>query len=111
MREWGEKIIFLRKILPGSADRSYGIHVARLAGLPPPVIERARRLLNTFEASTHAHVVEPKPAASVQRQLSLFEDATTQLLQELRGLGLDDLSPRQALDKLADLQQRAQSLP
>ncbi|MDH3603060.1 MAG: DNA mismatch repair protein MutS, partial [Candidatus Tectomicrobia bacterium] len=110
VREWGEKIIFLRKILPGSADRSYGIHVARLAGLPLSVIDRARQLLGALEASGNSHAaLTPQPTP--QRQLSLFEDGHTQLLQELRALSLDDLSPRQALDTLADLQQRAQRLP
>lgn len=110
VREWGEKIIFLRKILPGSADRSYGIHVARLAGLPLMVIDRARQLLATLEASGSSHAaLTPQPAR--QRQLSLFENGHTQLLQELRALPLDDLSPRQALDTLTDLQQRAQRLP
>jgi DNA mismatch repair protein MutS len=110
VREWGEKIIFLRKILPGSADRSYGIHVARLAGLPLTVIDRARQLLATLEASGSAHAALTPPPAQ-QRQLSLFENSHTQLLQELRTLSLDDLSPRQALDTLTDLQQRAQRLP
>jgi DNA mismatch repair protein MutS len=110
VREWGEKIIFLRKILPGSADRSYGIHVARLAGLPLTVIDRARQLLATLEASGSAHAALTPPPAQ-QRQLSLFEHGHTQLLKELRTLSLDDLSPRQALDTLTDLQQRAQRLP
>ena len=113
VREWGDKVIFLRKILAGRADRSYGIQVARLAGLPLSVIERARQLLAQFEATDCASVTPP-PASQpppAQRQLSLFEKASDQLLQELRTLALDDLSPREALDVLAALQQRAQRLP
>jgi DNA mismatch repair protein MutS len=120
VREWGEKIIFLRKILAGSADRSYGIQVARLAGLPLPVIERARQLLADFEtaaqsADTRARrsqlppVTSPRPAAP--RQLSLFEDLATQLLHELRSLAIEQLSPLEALNRLAELQSRAQRLP
>jgi DNA mismatch repair protein MutS len=110
VREWGEKIIFLRKILPGSADRSYGIQVARLAGLPPTVIERARRLLARFETSGNAHPL-PGPAAATARQLSLFDNVTTQLLHDLQTLALDEMSPREALNALAALQQRACNLP
>jgi DNA mismatch repair protein MutS len=112
VREWGEKIVFLRQILPGSADRSYGIQVARLAGLPQTVIDRARHLLARFETSGNAQL-RPDLAASPRRQqqLSLFANLTSQLLHDLRTLALDDMSPREALHMLATLQQRAQNLP
>jgi DNA mismatch repair protein MutS len=110
VREWGEKIIFLRKILPGSADRSYGIQVARLAGLPATVIDRARRLLIRFETSGNVQRL-PDPAVPPARQLSLFDNSTAQLLHDLRTLALDEMSPREALNTLAVLQQRAQNLP
>ncbi len=114
VREWGEKVIFLRKILAGRADRSYGIQVARLAGLPLSVIERARQLLAQFESADSAQVntpMAPSQATTAQRQLSLFDHASDQLLQELRTLAIDDLSPREALNTLAELQQRAKRLP
>ncbi len=111
VREWGEKIVFLRQILAGSADRSYGIQVARLAGLPLPVIERARQLLTGFETSSRSPAAPPPTRSAPLRQLSLFDDLSTQLLHDLRTLALDDLSPREALNALADLQQRAQRLP
>jgi DNA mismatch repair protein MutS len=114
VREWGEKVIFLRKILAGRADRSYGIQVARLAGLPTAVIERARQLLAQFEAADSSQAAVPSgqtQAAARQRQLSLFENASDQLLQELRTLAIDDLSPREALNTLAELQQRVKRLP
>ena len=86
VKEWNDEIIFLRQILPGAADRSYGIHVARLAGLPPPVLERARVLLSNFEAETvpmvtdsPSKVVQPKHTPETttaphakQQQLALF---------------------------------------
>lgn len=113
VREWGEKVIFLRKILAGRADRSYGIQVARLAGLPRTVIERSRQLLAQFESSDSGQTPSPAQTqtAATQRQLSLFENASEQLLQTLRSLSIDDLSPREALDTLAELQQRARRLP
>jgi DNA mismatch repair protein MutS len=120
VREWGEKIIFLRKILAGSADRSYGIQVARLAGLPLPVLERARQLLADFETSAPANesrsmhqgprghtTTQPSPS----RQLSLFDDLATQILHELRSLDVEQLSPLDALNRLAALRSRAQGLP
>ncbi len=110
-KEWGEKIIFLRKILAGSADRSYGIQVARLAGLPSTVLQRARQLLTCFESSETVPAHTSTPAPSYQRQLSLFDNLATQLLHDLRSLALDDISPREALNRLAELQQRAQDLP
>ena len=109
VREWGEKIIFLRKILAGNADRSYGIQVARLAGLPPAVLDRARQLLTDFEASSHT--AKPAGPARPPTQLTLFGDLATQLVDELRSLPLDELSPLDALNRLAELQRRAQRLP
>jgi DNA mismatch repair protein MutS len=114
VREWGEKIIFLRKILAGRADRSYGIQVARLAGLPITVVERARQLLAQFETADSSQTAPPSSHArsvGTQRQLSLFDNASDQLLKDLRALVIDDLSPREALNALADLQQRAKRLP
>ena len=119
VQERGDKILFLRRILPGSADRSYGIHVARLAGLPALVLRRAQQLLTQFESSS-----APGPASGKRRmapqttsvrqpdsQLSLFEPLITQLLYELRSLDLTNLSPSEMVTKLTELQQKAQRLP
>lgn len=120
VRESGEKIIFLRKILPGSADRSYGIQVARLAGLPAAVLRRAQQLLTHFEASAQRlqtasespEAVAAAPAGfQARRQLSLFDYQMAQLLQELRTLAVQDLSPAEARAKLAEFQHKAQRLP
>ena len=72
VREWGEKIIFLYRILPGRTDRSYGIHVARIAGLPAPTIARASELLETLAVQTEP--VDPSSAAATDAQLGLFAD-------------------------------------
>jgi DNA mismatch repair protein MutS len=118
VREWGDKIVFLRKIIPGSADRSYGVQVARLAGLPPAVLDRARQLLANFEATASLHQLQgpyhatgSSTALHTSHQLSLFETLAAQLLQDLRTLSLDQLSPLEALNKLAELQNKAQRLP
>jgi DNA mismatch repair protein MutS len=118
VQEHADKVVFLRRILPGSADRSYGIQVARLAGLPALVLQRAQQLLTRFESSASlASVASGKRRATQQTpsyagsQLSLFESPTTQLLQTLRALEIDHLSPHEATAILAELRQRAQRLP
>lgn len=109
VKERGEDIVFLHKILPGRADRSYGIQVARLAGLPKELLQRAKSLLLELEAS------ELAPTMSDTRnpvtQFSLFEVVQTHpLLQEINQLQLDDMTARQALQYLFDLRERIQSL-
>ena len=70
VKEYGEQIIFLRKILPGAADQSYGVHVARLAGLPKPVIERAREVLSNLEGNALTPTGTPRLARRKKRQRS-----------------------------------------
>ena len=120
VQEEGEQIIFLRHIVPGSADRSYGIQVARLAGLPTSVVCRANQLLARLESgsasseSTGDQVYPQSVVVPVQqpyRQPSLFDDLSRQLLDELRTAALNELSPLEALNKLAAYQGRARRLP
>ena len=121
VQEEGEQIVFLRHIVPGSADRSYGIQVARLAGLPASVVCRASQLLAHLESSSAAsEPAEGEPAHSqpvvvsaqqAYRQPSLFDDLATQLLDELRAVTVEELSPLEALNKLAEYQCRARHLP
>ena len=89
VREVGEEIVFLHRLEPGGADRSYGIHVGRLAGLPDPVVTRAWQVLKLLEAT----------------QLGLFA-APDPLLLELDGLDINALSPIEALHRLAEWQKR-----
>jgi len=101
--EWGEEIVFLRRIEEGGTDRSFGIHVARIAGIPKPVIERARAILARLEEPGR----EPSPlAAAGEQQLALFTPPPHPLLEELRSLDPDDLSPIDALLRLRDLKRR-----
>ncbi|MBL8093886.1 MAG: DNA mismatch repair protein MutS [Anaerolineales bacterium] len=100
--EEGERVIFLHKIIPGSADRSYGIHVAQLAGLPRAVIGRAQEILERLEASggRAVRLTDDSPA-----QMALFPE-TNPLLDELKALDLNALPPMQALSKLFEWQAR-----
>jgi DNA mismatch repair protein MutS len=90
------EVVFLYKIVAGGADRSYGIHVAQLAGLPRPVIQRADEILRQLEA-TSGKTVEIDP--NVPQQLNLFPE-TNPLLDELEELDLTTLSPIEALNRL-----------
>ncbi|MGH7307996.1 MAG: DNA mismatch repair protein MutS [Candidatus Rokuibacteriota bacterium] len=101
VREWNEEIIFLHKVRAGGTDRSYGIHVARVAGLPAPVIARARALLVEFEAAGQ-RTADAHDAV----QLGLFTPAGDPLRQELAHLDLAHLTPIEALNLLAKWQGR-----
>ena len=108
VREVGDDVVFLHRLEPGGADRSYGIHVGRLAGLPAPVVARAAEVLRRLEAGHHV-VLEPAPAPPDARQLGLFSPpaaAAHPLLAELGELDVDALSPLEALNQLAAWKQR-----
>ncbi len=92
------KVVFLHKIIPGGADRSYGIHVAELAGLPSPVIKRAGEILHQLEATSGKAIRVEK---DVPRQLNLFPE-TNPLLDELKTLDVNTISPIEALNRLYD---------
>jgi len=106
VREVGEEIVFLHRLEPGGADRSYGIHVGRLAGLPAPVVTRAWQVLKLLEAGHHVAKQRP-PSPLDATQLGLFAAAPPDpLLLELDGLDVDSLSPLDALNRLAAWQKR-----
>jgi DNA mismatch repair protein MutS len=96
------RVVFLHRIVPGGADRSYGIHVGQLAGLPRPVVQRAGEILKQLEASS-GKAVKINPDAP--RQLALFPE-TNPLLDELTHLDVNALSPIEALNKLYEWQRR-----
>ncbi len=117
VREWNEQIVFLRKLLPGPTNKSYGVQVARLAGLPQDVIDRARAVLDSLEAqalsagntSAVAHLVRLR-AAKTSEQLFLFapkeegDSIERQTVDRIAELDVDGLTPREALELLAKLQ-------
>jgi DNA mismatch repair protein MutS len=108
VKESGTQIIFLRKVEPGSADRSYGIEVARLAALPEQVIERAREILTRHEKSGHEVSEELTPRKRRREsplQIQLFEPVNHQIAERIRNLKLDELRPIEALQLLSDLQE------
>jgi DNA mismatch repair protein MutS len=112
VREWKDDIVFLRKVTAGRSDRSYGIQVARLAGLPPSVVARAREILNGLERDELSRGGRPALSAEgVQtRQLGLFqapEAPAHPVVTRVRDLDLDNLTPLQALTLLADLKREA----
>ena len=129
VHEDGQKVTFLRKVVPGGADQSYGIHVARLAGLPQVVITRAQQILEVLEQHNlsveadggtgqppKAHPTLPKPRRRVSRktlqsdslQMALFTPKTHPLVEEIRQLELTQVTPLDAVNILYDLKAKAE---
>ena len=118
-REWQDDIVFLHKIVPGRSDRSYGIQVARLAGMPAPVIARARAILEALEQDELTRGGRPSISGTPtepQRQLGLFQaqaaapdQRAETLSQRLRDIDIDGITPLQALSLLAELKKDAES--
>jgi DNA mismatch repair protein MutS len=113
--EEGDSVVFLHKVIPGGADRSYGVHVAQLAGMPRPVVERARELLKHLEeqgSDFKLPTAIPTSVTAKQKkreeagQMRLFEPANP-ALEALRKLEVDNLSPLEALTKLYELKRMA----
>jgi DNA mismatch repair protein MutS len=111
-REWQDGVVFLRKIEPGGSDRSFGIQVARLAGLPAAVVVRAQEILRNLERTEFDREGRPRLAHSESqpaepgRQLALFSGGDEAALDELRRADVDHLTPMQALALLAELKRR-----
>jgi DNA mismatch repair protein MutS len=109
-KEWKDDIIFLRKVVPGGSDRSYGIQVARLAGLPRAVIGRAQVILanlerTEFDSEGHPRLStgEGAPSTNPERQLPLFAEAEGRIAAELKKLDPDQMTPLEALQALVEL--------
>ncbi|MBI4467068.1 MAG: DNA mismatch repair protein MutS [Acidobacteria bacterium] len=106
VKESGSEIIFLRKVEPGSADKSYGIDVAKLAGLPLEVIERARQVLVRHERREEAVKEELARARGGAEQLPLLTPLDHRIVEILRRVDLDELRPLDALNLLAELKKQ-----
>jgi DNA mismatch repair protein MutS len=104
VREWQGEVVFLHEVAPGTADRSYGIHVARLAGLPPPVVARAEEVLAALERDDArgdvARLAEDLPLFSAAAAAPAARAAPSAVEAELRRVAPDDLTPREALEAL-----------
>ena len=113
VKEWDDKIVFLRRVVPGSADKSYGLHVARLAGIPQRVIDRAGQILANLEAQEYDLAGKPRlargedePPAPASDQLNLFAPPEEVVASVLRQVDLEQLSPLAALNLLNALKKR-----
>jgi DNA mismatch repair protein MutS len=114
VKEWQDHVVFLHKIVPGAADKSYGIHVARLAGVPRSVNERAKQILAQLEAEHLDREGKPKLAVKGKKsrrgdlQLTLFAPPEHPVVGELRQLDVNGLTPLDALKLLAELKGRTE---
>jgi DNA mismatch repair protein MutS len=116
VREWKDEVVFLRKIVPGPSDRSYGIHVAKLAGIPRDVIDRAREILFNLEKQELDEAGQPRlarrgrPTGDRNQMLLFAEDREIAVLREMKdeigSLDLSSLTPLEALNILAGLKSR-----
>ena len=108
VREWGEKIVFLHRIQPGGTDKSYGIHVARLAGVPEPVVQRSKEILADLEDGFAREMDLPALARRARKQritqMMLFADpAAEPVMEKLREVNPDEMTPVEALAFLSQL--------
>ncbi len=110
VKEWGDEIIFLRKIEKGPADKSYGIQVARLAGLPEGIINRAKEVLANLEKEELNEIGRPRFADRKMKkgtvQLDLFSSKTDAIINEIVTLDIKKLEPEDALNKLIELKKK-----
>jgi DNA mismatch repair protein MutS len=113
VKEWSDQILFLRKIVPGATSRSYGIQVARLAGLPEEAIDRAKQVLANLESAEFDEIGQVRLAQhrrsarkSAPGQLDLFAAPRSPIEDEIRALDLDGMTPIEALRALARLQEK-----
>jgi DNA mismatch repair protein MutS len=111
VREWGDEIIFLRKIEEGPADKSYGIQVARLAGIPDSIITRAKEVLHNLEKEELNEAGAPKFASQKtgkkkKEQLDLFSASGGSVIDVILALDTENLGPEEALEKLRELKDR-----
>jgi DNA mismatch repair protein MutS len=106
VREWADEVVFLHKIVKGGTDQSYGVHVARLAGVPKEAIDRAKALLPQLQANVANGLNMPelaKRAQAAAAQMQLFADPATRVARDLKHADLDNMTPIQALDLLRKL--------
>ncbi len=111
VKEWKDEIIFLRKIVPGGCDDSFGIYVAKLAGVPKEVLQRSREILLKLEGEELSYKNVPKPTSFQKEktyQLSIFSAKDNQIAQELKKIDVNKLTPLEALNKLEELKKKAE---
>jgi DNA mismatch repair protein MutS len=112
--EDGDRVVFLRQVVPGGADRSYGVHVAQLAGIPKAIVRRAQEILDELESTGRGSLdranrrtaMRAPAAGDASFQLTLF-GAPNPVVDELKSLDVESLSPIEAITKLFELQRKA----
>jgi len=118
VKEWNDEIIFLRRLVEGGTNRSYGIQVARLAGIPKEVVERAKEVLRNIEEGELDSVGRPNLARSRNRkmahddssvQLSLFKTPEQTVIETIKGLNISTMTPLEALNRLNELKELIQN--
>ena len=115
VKERGEDVIFLRRIERGGADKSFGIHVARLAGVPKPVVARAQEILarletaNVSQSSISANILETNRRQK-QVQVGFGDFRALDLVEELRALDVNSMTPMDALNALFQLREKARNI-
>ena len=118
--EEGERVVFLHRVVPGGTDRSYGIHVAQLAGMPKAVVRRAREILKELEAqgsdfslrdvqAAHDDPASRRPKGVPPEQLSMFESAPHPAIEAIKAMRIEEMSPLEAMTWLYELQRMVQS--
>jgi len=112
VKEWGERIIFLRKIMEGGTSRSYGIEVARIAGVPQDVVKRAKEILRNLEKGEFDEIGMPRIARGLNArknnnpQLNLFVEEEDEVISELRNIDITSMTPLDALNLLSELKKK-----
>jgi len=108
VQESGDTVLFLHRLEPGGTNRSYGIHVGQLAGLPTMVVSRAKEILSALEGEHRMVPGAPPSASRDPGQLALFSEASVPdpMVEELRSIDVNSLTPLEALNRLADFQRR-----
>ena len=104
VKEFGDKIVFLKKIISGGADKSYGVHVAEMAGLPRVVIQRAKELLQQHSNNESGYT--PEVSLEIKPQMDLFSEKEQALKKELGELNVNEMTPLDALAKLNELKKK-----
>jgi DNA mismatch repair protein MutS len=107
VKRWGDKILFLRKLAPGGVNRSYGLDVASLAGLPPQVVKRARDVLADISRQGSGLIRPSQGRANLLTLAGLGQDGPQALAREIASLETDTLTPLEAMTLLVELKRRA----
>lgn len=105
VEEFGDKVVFLRKVISGTGDKSYGIHVAQMAGLPDTVILRATEILNQYLSDDEKKELKTIPT-DITKQISIFEQKEKRLTEALKKLDINSLTPLEALQKIDEIKKK-----